>query len=64
MVCNGESQADQPNSKCRKNYAGSQQAGAKLRRAKREEPRPSSKVPKSTLSVKGGEISQTARRLA
>ena len=60
--------------------------GAKLHRARGEEPRPSTKVPKfsldvtsgdhdflvpihreeasGTLSVKGGEVSYTARRLA
>ncbi len=53
MVCNGESQADQPNSECAYYYSGSQQAGAKLRRARGEEPKSRDKVPKSMLSVKG-----------
>ena len=35
-------------------YNGSQTMGAKVRRSKGEQPRPSSKVPKFMLSVKGG----------
>ena len=64
MVRKGESSADQPNSECISFYSGSQQVGAKLHRAKGKQPRPSTKVPKSTLSGEGGEVSYTARRLA
>ena len=45
-------------------YSGSQYVGAKLHGTRGEEPRSSTKVPKSWLSVKGGGVSQTARRLA
>ncbi len=38
--------------------------GAKLRLSKGKQPRPLSKVPKSELSVKGGETTWTIRRLA
>ena len=38
--------------------------GAKLHRSKGKQPRPPSKVPKSRLSVKGGVITYTTRRLA
>ena len=38
--------------------------GAKLHWSKGEKPRSPSKVPKSRLSVKGGEITYTTRRLA
>jgi len=64
MVRKGESSADQPNSEYAEDYLRSQQVGAKLHRARGEEPRSPIKVPKSQLSVKGGEVSQTARRLA
>jgi len=64
MVCNGASQADQPNSECAYSYFRSQQVGAKLHRARGQQPRSSTKVPKFTLSVKGGGVSQTSRRLA
>ena len=52
MDCNAAMQAVQSNSECRKRYSGSQQAGAKLRRARGKQPRPPIKVPKSMLSVK------------
>ena len=38
--------------------------GAKLHQSKGKQPRSLSKVPKSKLSVKGGENSLTTRRLA
>ena len=38
--------------------------GAKVHQSKGEQPRPQSKVPKSTLSVKGGKATQTTRMLA
>ncbi len=38
--------------------------GAKLHWSKGKQPRSQSKVPKSELSVKGGEMTSTIRRLA
>ena len=37
-------------------YMGSQTMGAKVHQSKGEQPRPSFKVPKSTLSVKSGDM--------
>ncbi len=42
----------------------SQTMGAKLRLSKGEQPRPLSKVLKFELSVEGGEMTWTTRRLA
>jgi len=38
--------------------------GAKLHQSKGKQPRSQSKVPKSKLSVKGGVVTTTVRRLA
>jgi len=38
--------------------------GAKVHRSKGKQPRPQSKVPKYKLSVKGGVVTATIRRLA
>jgi len=38
--------------------------GAKLHQSKGKQPRPLAKVPQSMLSVKGGDLTQTTRRLA
>ena len=43
---------------------GSQTTGAKLRQSQGKQPRSQSKVPKSRLSVKGGGVTYTTRRLA
>jgi len=43
---------------------GSQTMGAKLHRSKGKQPKSSSKVPKYMLSVKGGVVTATTRRLA
>ena len=64
MDCNVAIQAVQSNSECHVRYSGSQQAGAKLRRARGKQPRSPIKVPKSILSGKGCGIAQTARMLA
>jgi|GEM_PF-3429247 len=43
---------------------GSQTVGAKLHWSQGQQPRSQSKVPKFRLSVKGGEVTYTTRRLA
>jgi len=52
------------NYECQVVYQRSQSTGAKFRWARGKHPRSSDKVPKSMLSGKGSEISNTARRFA
>ena len=47
-----------------RDYCRSQTVGAKLHVSKGKQPRSQSKVHKSTLSVKGGVVTQTTRMLA
>ena len=47
-----------------RDYYGSQNVGAKLHVSKGKQPRSPSKVPKSLLSVEGGIVTWTIRRLA
>ena len=54
----------QSNSECQNVFYRSKTVGAKLHWSKGGKPRSQSKVPKSRLSVKGGEITYTTRRLA
>ena len=59
-----QSYFSQPNSEYHIAIAESKTMGAKLHQSKGKQPRSSSKVPKFLLSVKGGDLTYTTRRLA